>query len=45
MADLPAAVADTARYVPSLSGDLDAMRGQIAIAREAGVDKIGRAHV
>src|SRR5262249_44640345 len=29
-----------ARYVPSLSGDLDAMRAQIAIAEEAGVDTV-----
>jgi ribulose-bisphosphate carboxylase large chain len=28
----------TARYVPSLSGSLDAMRRQLTIAREAGVD-------
>jgi ribulose-bisphosphate carboxylase large chain len=28
----------TARYVPSLTGSLDAMRRQLAIAREAGVD-------
>jgi ribulose-bisphosphate carboxylase large chain len=27
-----------ARYVPSLSGDLDAMRAQIALAKDAGVD-------
>jgi len=30
----------TARYVPSLTGDLDAMRSQIAIARDAGVDTV-----
>jgi ribulose-bisphosphate carboxylase large chain len=30
----------TARYVPSLSGDLDAMRAQIAAARAAGVDTV-----
>ena len=29
-----------ARYVPSLSGDLDAMRAQIAIAGDAGVDTV-----
>src|SRR5207302_5088918 len=29
-----------ARYVPSLSGDLDTMRAQIAAAREAGVDTV-----
>jgi ribulose-bisphosphate carboxylase large chain len=29
-----------ARYVPSLSGDLDAMRGQIALAKDAGVDTV-----
>jgi ribulose-bisphosphate carboxylase large chain len=29
-----------ARYVPSLSGDLDTMRAQIALARDAGVDTI-----
>jgi ribulose-bisphosphate carboxylase large chain len=28
----------TTRYVPSLSGDLDAMRAQIALAKDAGVD-------
>jgi len=30
----------TTHYVPSLSGDLAAMRAQIAIAREAGIDTI-----
>ncbi len=30
----------TARYVPSLSGDLDAMRAQIAAAADAGVDTV-----
>jgi ribulose-bisphosphate carboxylase large chain len=30
----------TARYAPSLSGDLDAMRAQLAVAREAGVDTV-----
>ena len=29
-----------ARYVPSLSGDLDSMRAQIALARDAGVDTV-----
>ena len=29
-----------ARYVPSLSGDLDAMRAQIALARDLGVDTV-----
>src|SRR5216683_2148436 len=29
-----------ARYVPSLSGDLDAMRAQIALAKDAGVDTV-----
>jgi ribulose-bisphosphate carboxylase large chain len=29
-----------ARYVPSLSGDLDAMRGQIALAKDAGIDAV-----
>ena len=29
-----------ARYVPSLSGDLDAMRPQIARARDAGIDTV-----
>jgi ribulose-bisphosphate carboxylase large chain len=29
-----------ARYVPSLSGDLDAMRTQLAMARELGVDTV-----
>jgi ribulose-bisphosphate carboxylase large chain len=28
------------RYVPSLSGDLDAMRAQIAVARGAGIDAV-----
>jgi ribulose-bisphosphate carboxylase large chain len=28
------------RYVPSLSGDLDAMRRQIAVARSAGIDTV-----
>lgn len=28
------------RYVPSLSGDLDAMRAQIAVATDAGVDTV-----
>jgi ribulose-bisphosphate carboxylase large chain len=28
------------RYVPSLSGDLDAMRAQIALARGAGIDTV-----
>ena len=28
------------RYVPSLSGDLDAMRAQIAVAAQAGVDAV-----
>jgi ribulose-bisphosphate carboxylase large chain len=28
------------RYVPSLSGDLDAMRAQIALARGAGIDAV-----
>jgi ribulose-bisphosphate carboxylase large chain len=31
---------ETTRYVPSLSGDLDAMRAQIALARAAGVDAV-----
>jgi len=30
----------TAHYVPSLTGDLDAMRAQIAVARDAGVDTV-----
>src|SRR5262245_18757471 len=30
----------TARYVPSLSGDLDTMRAQIALARSAGIDTV-----
>jgi ribulose-bisphosphate carboxylase large chain len=29
-----------AHYVPSLTGDLDAMRAQIAIARDAGIDTV-----
>src|SRR5262249_2740597 len=28
------------RYVPSLSGDLDAMRAQIALAKDVGVDTV-----
>src|SRR5262249_58371791 len=28
------------RYVPSLSGDLDTMRSQIALARDIGVDTV-----
>ena len=28
------------RYVPSLSGDLDTMRGQVACARSAGIDTV-----
>jgi ribulose-bisphosphate carboxylase large chain len=30
----------TTRYVPSLSGDLDAMRAQIAVASDAGIDTV-----
>jgi ribulose-bisphosphate carboxylase large chain len=30
----------TARYVPSLSGDLDTMRRQIAVAHRAGIDTV-----
>ena len=30
----------TTRYVPSLSGDLDAMRAQIAVAQGAGIDTV-----
>jgi ribulose-bisphosphate carboxylase large chain len=30
----------TTRYVPSLSGDLDRMRRQIAVARRAGIDTV-----
>ena len=30
----------TAHYVPSLTGDLDAMRAQIAVARDAGIDTV-----
>jgi ribulose-bisphosphate carboxylase large chain len=30
----------TTRYVPSLSGDLDTMRAQIAMAKDAGVDTV-----
>ena len=29
-----------ARYVPSLSGDLDALRGQIVAAKNAGIDTV-----
>ncbi len=31
---------DSAHYVPSLTGDLDAMRAQIAVARECGIDTV-----
>jgi ribulose-bisphosphate carboxylase large chain len=34
------AVGAATRYVPSLSGDLDAMRAQIRIARDAGIDTV-----
>jgi ribulose-bisphosphate carboxylase large chain len=30
----------TAHYVPSITGDLDAMRGAIAVARDAGIDTV-----
>ena len=30
----------TARYVPSITGDLDAMRAQVAAARDAGIDTV-----
>jgi ribulose-bisphosphate carboxylase large chain len=30
----------TTRYVPSLSGDLDSLRRQIAVARDAGIDAV-----
>ena len=30
----------SARYVPSITGDLDAMRAQIAVARDAGIDTV-----
>lgn len=30
----------TARYVPSLSGDLDGMRRQVAVARSVGIDTV-----
>jgi ribulose-bisphosphate carboxylase large chain len=33
-------VGTSARYVPSLSGDVDAMRGQIALATQAGIDTV-----
>jgi ribulose-bisphosphate carboxylase large chain len=35
-----AATGHPTRYVPSLSGDLERMRGQIAAARDAGVDTV-----
>jgi len=35
-----AATGGRTRYVPSLSGDLDALRRQVAIARDAGVDTV-----
>jgi ribulose-bisphosphate carboxylase large chain len=34
------AIGRAARYVPSLSGDLDSMRRQVAVAREFGVDTL-----
>jgi ribulose-bisphosphate carboxylase large chain len=37
---LRGAASSQARYVPSLSGDLDQMRSQIAIARAAGIDTV-----
>jgi ribulose-bisphosphate carboxylase large chain len=30
----------TSHYVPSITGDLDAMRAQIAVARDAGIDTV-----
>ena len=30
----------TAHYVPSITGDLDAMRAQVAVARDAGIDTV-----
>jgi ribulose-bisphosphate carboxylase large chain len=38
--DLARSHGRAARYVPSLSGDLDAMRAQIALAKDAGVDTV-----
>jgi ribulose-bisphosphate carboxylase large chain len=38
--DVAQARGGAARYVPSLSGDLDAMRAQIALAKDAGVDTV-----
>ena len=35
-----AAPAPAARYVPSVTGDLDAMRAQVAMARDAGIDTV-----
>ena len=32
--------APAAHYVPSITGDLDAMRAQVAIARDAGIDTV-----
>ena len=40
LATVAARGAPPARYVPSLSGDLDAMRAQIAVAEAAGIDTI-----
>jgi ribulose-bisphosphate carboxylase large chain len=34
------AIGRTARYAPSLSGDLDNMRRQVAMARQAGIDTV-----
>jgi ribulose-bisphosphate carboxylase large chain len=38
--NVDAANGGTARYVPSLSGDLDSMRRQIALARSVGIDTV-----
>jgi ribulose-bisphosphate carboxylase large chain len=38
--DLGQPAARATRYVPSLSGDLDSMRAQIAAARDAGIDTV-----
>jgi ribulose-bisphosphate carboxylase large chain len=36
----PRSPTGSARYVPSLSGDLDRMRGQLTIAAQAGIDTV-----
>lgn len=40
LAEVARATGRRTRYVPSLSGDLDAMRRQVALAREFGIDTL-----